>query len=405
MFAKLLDSIRNIFASPERRLELRTRKLAEQATQDFDNLQKTIKGWEYEIAEHQKIVNDREQFLRDNSDTMVDQNVRRNSDNKRAYMLLTGVMLIGCVLSVKGLKFFFGEFYASISLFMIIPVALILAGVMVVGSIYLNNFSNRFRVENGEQSFVFYQLKAAAYAMVLFIPSMNLLEGFDSNYRPVVMALNIVGCTIDIILHTSLVSMSNVFTTAEDSKRAIKIMRLKDKALAAADKKLRAFNDTFIRVKTMFTRSAKQFVINYKELQAKNAESAANTLFLIDNFTIWMINNKVMQHALIPYHADENGHPVVELKYFTPEQDSIRHGWDVLSTVHVETTNNQQAAILNGQRQFPDITEGNDQQQRIQEQASIENTPIQDIESEQTVNHPEDYSTIMDNINPNDKIL
>ncbi|GAB1472707.1 hypothetical protein MASR2M69_01480 [Bacteroidota bacterium] len=250
-------------------------------------------------------------------------------------MLLTGVMLIGCILSVKGLTFFFGEFYASMSLFMIIPIAMALAGVIVVGSIYLNNFSNRFRDQN---TFVFYQLKVAAYSLVLFIPAMNLFEGFDSNYRPIVMALNIVGCIIDVILHTSLVSMNSVFTNAEDSKKAIKIKRLKDKALATADQKLRDFNDTFMKAKMAFTSSAKQFVSNFKDFQNRNAEAASIILFQLDNFTIWMINNRVMQHAVLQYHSDENGNPIVELTFFSSEQDSIRACW---VTITINVINNR----------------------------------------------------------------
>jgi uncharacterized membrane protein HdeD (DUF308 family) len=402
MFRKMIDSIRNLFASTEKRLEMKTRELAMQTTQDFDILQKIIKDSEYAMADHQKVVNDRDQFLRDNTETLVDQNVTRNGDNKRAYMLLTGVMIIGCILSVKGLKFFFGEFYASMSLLMIIPIAMALAGVIVVGSIYLNNFSNRFRDQN---TFVFYQLKVAAYAMVLFIPAMNLLEGFDSNYRSVVMALNLVGCVIDVILHTSLVSMNSVFTTAEDSKKAIKIMRLKDKALVIADQKLRAFNDTFLKAKMAFTNSAKQFVSNFKEFEAMNATAALNTLFLLDNFIIWMINNKVMQHALIPYHADENGHPVVELSYFTPEQDSIRQGWDILSTAKVDYTHNQQTETLNDQRQVTELPAAIEAAQQQQAQVLIEDIRVPEPGNEEIESQPADYDAMLDNVNPNDKSL
>lgn len=403
MFTKLINSISSLIASTEKKLEQRTRVLAMETTRRFDDLQKTIKEGEYVITDRQKVVDDREQFLRDNAENQVDQNVSRNTDNKRAYMLLTGVMLIGCILSVKGLKFFFGEFYASISLLMIIPIAMILAGVIVIGSIYLNNFSNRFR---GQNPFVFYQLKAAAYAMVLFIPAMNLLEGFDSNYRPVVMALNIVGCVIDVVLHTSLVSMSSVFTTAEDSKKAIKIMRLKDKAITAADQKLRAFNNTFLKAKTAFTSSAKQFVSCFKELQVLNPETAANTLFLLDNFLIWMINNKVMLHEILPYHVGPDGQPVVGRVFFSPEQDSIRNGWDMLSTVRVDNTNIQQAESLNGQRQIAELPIGSVTPQRTQEQKPlVEDTRVQEPESVQTETRPADYDAMLDNINPNDKIL
>ena len=84
MISKVIDPIRSIFASPEKRLELKTRGLAMQTSQDFDYLQKVIKDGEYVMADHQKVVNDREQFLRDNAETQVDQNVSRNEDNKRA---------------------------------------------------------------------------------------------------------------------------------------------------------------------------------------------------------------------------------------------------------------------------------------------------------------------------------
>ena len=239
--------------------------------------------------------------------------------------------------------------------------------------------------------------------MVLFVPAMNLLEGFDSDYRQVVMALNIVACIIDVILHTSLVSMSNVFITAEDSKKAIKIMRLKDKALAKADQNLRAFNNTFMKAKTAFTSSAKHFVSSFKELQSMNETAALNTLYQLDNFTIWMINNKVMQHSLIPYHSDENGHPVIEMKYFTSEQDSMRIGWDILSTVKVDNMSSRPTETLNSQRPVSELSEGNDTQH--QHQYPVENTNQHSHEVEQTENQPVDYDAILDSVNPNDKIL
>lgn len=398
----MIDSIRNLFASPEKRLELKTRELAMQTTQDFDNLQKIIKVGEYALTDHQKVVNDREQFLRDNQDLQVDQNVGRNTDHSRAKYILWVVVSIASILSVKGLRFFLGEFYATVNMLLVLPLAFFLAYFIVHGSIYINSFSSRYRDSN---TFIYYQIKSFAYGMVLFIPAMNLMEGFDSNYRPVVMALNIVGCVIDVILHTSLVSMSSVFTTAEDSKKAIKIMRLKDKALATADRLLRAFNGTFIKAKAAFTSSAKQLVSSFKELQIVNPEAAANALLLLDNFTIWMINNKVMQHALIPYHADENGHPVVELRYFTPEQDFIRHGWDMHSTVRVDNTNNQQAETLNGQRQVTELPAANEAAQQQQEQVPITDSRVHKPENEETESQPADYDAILDNVNPNDKIL
>lgn len=404
MFTKLINSISSLIASTEKKLEQRTRVLAMETTRRFDDLQKTIKEGEYVIIDRQKVVDDREQFLRDNAENQVDQNVKRNTDNNRAYFLLTGVMLIGCILSVKGLKFFFGEFYASVSLLMIIPIALILAGVIVVGSIYLNNFANRY---HGVNPFVFFHLKTAAYVLVLFIPSMNLLEGFDSQYRPVVMALNIFGCVVDIVLHTALVSMNSVFITAEISKKSIKILQIKDQAQRAADLSLRSFNIQFMNSKSVFNNIAKQFVSSFKELQSTNAIAASNTLFLVENFTIWMINNKVMQHEIIPYHADENGRPVIEFTYLTPQQDSIRLGWDNLSQVNGYNTNQQSSEILNEIRQPDPLTNGPEDQQ-LQPQQMVAVVPDKPANESNTNGEiPPDYHSILDdtNPNPNDKVL
>ncbi len=396
------NSIRYIFASAEKRLEMKTKELAVQTTHHFDNLQKLIKLSEYAVADYQKVFNDREEFLRNNSKAQVDQNVSRNEDNKRAKYILWVVVSIASVLSVKGLRFFLGEFYGTVNMLLVLPLAFFLAYFIVHGSIYINNFSSQYKNTNSN---IYFLIKAFAYSMVLFIPAMNLFEGFYSNYRPGVMALNIVGCVIDVILHTALVSMSSVFTTAEDSKKAIKIMRLKDKALAAEDQKLRVFNESFIIANTAFTRSAKQFVSSVRELQILNPVAAANTLFLLDNFLIWMINNKVMIHEIIQYHVGPDGQPVVSRFFFTPEQDSIRRGWDMLSTVRVDNTKNQQTEILNGQRHVTELLAGYEAPQGIQEKTPDEANPTQETKSDPAQTPSSNYPAIPGSGNPNDKVL
>lgn len=402
MFRKMIDSIRNLFASPEKRLEMRTRELAMQTTQDFDNLQKIIKDGEYVMTDHQKVVNDREQFLRDNTETQVDQNVSRNIDIKRAKYILWVVVSIASVLSVKGLRFFLGEFYGTVNMFLVLPLAFFLAYFIVHGSIYINNFSSQYKNTN---SFIYYQIKVFAYSMVLFIPAMNLMEGFNSDYRPVVMSLNIIGCMIDVVLHTSLVSMSNVFKTAENSEEAIRRLRLKDKAVVAEEQKLRAFNNTFIKAKSSFSSLIKQLVSSVRELQILNPETAANTLLLLDNFVIWMINNKVMLHEVLPYHVGPDGQPVVSRIFFTPEQDSIRHGWDMLSTLRVDNTNNQQSGTLNSQRQVNELPAGNEAAHQQPEQTPVEEPQILTPPPTLIDDPPADYDTMLDNVNPNEKFL
>ncbi len=406
MMNNFINQIKMVFASPEKRLAHQTQILALETVDSFNGLQRTIKDGEYVIEDHRKITQDREQFMRDNADTQVDQNVNRNTDTKRAMWILMGVMLIGTVFSVKGLQFFFGEFYASVSLWAIIPIAIALAAVLVIGSIGLNHFSEQYR---GKNTMVFIHAKAAAYLIVLFLPLVNLIEGYNSHYSETVMALNILAVLVDITAHTALVSMHNTFITAENSKNAIKILKQKDKAQRNADMDLRSLNDAFIKGKNAFSKKATQFVHSYKQLEEQNAQAARQAMFMLSNFLVWMINNKVMQHRILPYHANENGSPEVEMNYFTPENDAVRKGWDQLSTVNGYNNAQQSAELLNNTQQPESIANGNGQQQQEQPQPEVNNANAENHNPEPEINQeqPQGYDQVVDetNPNPNDKIL
>lgn len=399
MINKIMKSIKMVFASPSEQFANNTKILAEELVDSFNRLQQIIKKGEYAIEDHRKITQDRTQFLNDNIDTKVDQNVGRNTDTKRATWILTGVMLIGTVFSVKGLQFFFGEFYASLSLWTIIPIAIALAAVLVIGSIGLNHFSEQYR---GKNIPVFIHAKVAAYLIVLFLPLVNLIEGFNSKYSESVMALNILAVIIDVIAHTAIVSMHNTFITAENSKIAIKILQEKDKIQRKADLELRLLNDSFIKCKADFSQKATQFVHSYKLLEEQNEQTARHSLFLIPNFTIWMVNNKVMQHRILPYHANADGNPEVEMNYFTPENDTVRKGWDTLSTVNVFNNTQELPEQLYNSEQPEALGNAN-----VEPQTEVNNTNSDQHEPEASSQPPHGYNDIIDetNPNPNDKIL
>lgn len=396
-----INQIKMAFASPEKRLVYETQTLAEETVDSFDDLQRTIKIGEYVLEDNRKITQDREEFLRDNADTQVDQNVNRNTDTKRAMWLLCGVMIIGTIFSVKGLQFFFGEFYGSMNIWVAIVVAMLLAALLVIGSIVMNHFSEQ---QKGKNQLVYIHAKVAAYVIVLFLPMMNLIEGFNSNYSKTVMSLNIIAVLVDIVAHTALVTMYGTFITAENSNIAIKKLRLKDKAQRKSDMERRSLNDTFIKKKNYFSKIASRIVQKYMQLEAQNAEAARNVLFLFPNFLIWMINNKVMQHAVLPYHSNENGQPVVELNYFTPENDAIRRGWDQLSSINGYHDTPQNLELNNTNSSIEELPFSNEQQN--QQQAN-NNAQHQNNETDANQQLPLDYNSILDNTNPNpnDKIL
>lgn len=382
-----------LFASSKDSLANQTQRLAEEMKARFARLEGIIKKGEYVLEDHRKITEDREQFLKDNGDTQVDQNVNRNTDNKRANWILAGVMLMGTIFSIKSLSFFFENFYAISSNVVIIPIAILMALVLVLGSIRLNHFSEQYR---GKNTFIFLNAKAAAYSIVLFLPVMNLLEGFSSNFTGIAMGLNIVAVLVDITAHTALVSMHNTFITAENSKLAIKILRQKETAQRKADAAVRSINDTFLKSKNEFSQKASEFVHSYKLWMQENEEAAAQVMFLIPNFLVWMINNKVMQHAVLPYHANENGQPVVEWGYFTPENDAVRKGWDQLSTVKGYNNGSQPIELP---IQEPE-TLG-----QVQTQLGVNQAPMHQQEPNQQ--QPQDYDAMVEEThsNINDKTL
>ncbi len=326
----IVDIIKYLFPSEEMKLAKKTMGFAWEVNKSFQSLSETLKEGEFINTDYQRVSDDLERFLADNAENWGDQNVNRKENIKRANWLLAGVMLLSSILAIKGLQFFTENFYGTLSLIIIIPVALALAFVFVIGSIYLNTFAISFREDN---PWIFYHLKIAAFALILFIPSTNLLEGFNSQYSTYVMALNIIAILVDMILNTTLVTMSNVFIVSENAKSAKKEIMKKTKAKQSADQGVRSFNTKFLNRKNIFANTAKQFTFYFKKLKVMNPTAAADILYLCDNFAIWMINNKVFHHLVLPYHTNKDGRPVIEKEYFTKGCDSIRKAYDDLSKV------------------------------------------------------------------------
>jgi len=324
----ILTSIQSIFMSVESRLTRKAIDMAKRVKKEFAILEQTIKEGGYVVEDHVRTAKDRDDFLQDNTETRIDQNIGRNKDVERARWLMLGVVVMCLIFSVKSVSFLFGSLYSVSSLWVIVPIALLLATFIVIGSIYLNHFADQFR----EKNFMQYLLcKSAAYIIILFLPLMNLIEGYDSQYSEAVMILNAFICFIDVVAHTALVTMSTVFIMAEDTGRAIKQLRKKDKALYAADLKLRALNARFIRVKNQFSDEATSFVRVIKNLEEINNKAAEMVMLELSNFHIWMINNRVFQHAVLKHHTDAEGRLIVEPKWVEASNDGIRIGFDQLS--------------------------------------------------------------------------
>ena len=111
-----------------------------------------------------------------------------------------------------------------------------------------------------------------------------------------------------------------------------------------------------------------------------------NSLTILGNFIVYMINNKVQYHAVLPYLANENGQPVVENRFYAGQQNHIVEAWDHLSTIRFNADAKQQS------------TE-NDTQQPLNTLAN------EAVQQNNTLLSPDYDQTIDSQSNNNDKIL
>lgn len=401
----LATDVQNNEFTDEQQNEYYAKMFASQTKSRFEDVKRLINEHGDLIKDQQKAIQDRDQFLRDNEDIKVDQNVARNTDNKKTSLVLFMVMVLGVFFSVKGWQFLLSSLYGSVNFWIIIPIACLFSGCVVVGSIWLNHFAEN---KKGKDRVAFITGKIAANFLVFFLPIVNLIEGFNSHYELTVMLLNILLCVIDLIAHSSLISMSSTFTIADISNNAKKILVSKENAIKEIDNKYRSFKNRYETAKNSFSSSAIQFVYYLKKIESVNPKVAGEIMFLLPNFLIWMINNKVMQHAVLKYHANENGQPVIDEIYFTPENDAIRKGWDLLSTVSNNSSSVPQdleVPVSNQQTQLKSDING----YKVEQHSNFINNKVnnQDHEVENTQVLLQDYEEILEDTtsNQNDKTL
>lgn len=319
-------------------LVIRVRGFARKVNAAFEQILGILKGGEYVFAELQRAERDRTEFLEQNRDMQVDQNVARNTDNKRARTQLRVTFIVEAIFSFKGIQYLFGHFTGVFDPRVVLPAGFAFAYFAVYCGIITNHFAKQYQ-QTDLVRFSF--LTVSSYLLVLIIPICNLLEAYESKSSEYVIALNWALVLIIFLYHTSLVTMSNVFITAKNSKIALAELARKDSALRKAESGVQALNNSFLTAKGIFSQKAREFVACFKELQEQNAEVARRVLYLLDNFTVWVINNKIYQHQVLPYHANEQGQPVVETSYFDPRLNALVAGWDQLSSVTVYRANGQ----------------------------------------------------------------
>jgi hypothetical protein len=200
------------------------------------------------------------------------------------------------------------------------------------------------------------------------------------------LSLNWILVSITVAFHAALVTMHNVFSLAIRSKEAMKSLAVKESTARNASQKVRSYESSFIQAKNDFTSSAGQFTSKFNRLRGINEKEAMNSLTILGNFIIYMINNKFQYNAEIPYLANENGQPVVENRFYTDQQQNIVEMWDHLSTIRFNANAKQQA--MENATQQP-----------------LNTFPNEAVQQNNTLQSPDYDQTIDSQSNNNDKIL
>ncbi len=355
------------------KMEKQTKDSLNLMNQKWDQLTTTLKKYKELDKKYQEMLTDSKKFYSDNTEDYATRNVAVSKNFSRSKWLLTGVLVISSALAVKGLKYFINIFYGPLPVLMIYLFAFIFAWLIVTGSIYMHSFAGEYR---NKSLGIFYLLRIAAFLLILFVPAMNLMEGFDSNYSTFVMILNIFGIIVDVTANAALVSMSGFFVQAENAKKAKSIIRNKLKVQNDVEQEMQDLSINFKSQKDAFESAAREFVHEFKKLELNHPVIAADIMFLLGNFIIWMINNKVYMHAVLNYHSNQLGSPVVEQEFFSPDENRLRMAYEELGRI-----NFTKDVIQQGPSPVPEESDNN-----IPDQSEMTN-PIDEIDDE---NDPDD---------------
>jgi hypothetical protein len=297
--------------------------------QKAENLLLEAKSTQTDYLEAQK---DLEDFLNDNSELVLDQNVSQRKEFIRSGFLVFCVMAYSLLFGIKGVKFMLQEFVGWNQPWVYIVVTFILAGIFITASIYFRSFADR---KTGYNRMF---LILTSYIFVLTIPVANVLEVYDSKYAPTITAIIVFICIVDVLIHSALLSMYSNIIAGKDNKKAASLAKKKNARVNKLRKKLERLQSKFFNLRAKLTESTTNFCLAYRELADSNPERAIVIILLLTNFQIFVVNNKIMGHKILPYHADANGSPSIEMRYFNPTEDQLRGTWDFMSSFGNEST-------------------------------------------------------------------
>jgi len=321
-----------MFGSPQTRLEYRVNRSAPKVEKQFHRVVTQLKQAETLVQQRQKAERDIQQFLDENADTRVDQNVGRSTDELRARKILLGALFFESLLSYKGTSFLADNLVGITSWMAVLPMALLFAMFSIYTSIYLNNFAQAY--SGGKRPLKFAFVMAASYSLIWIIPICNLLEGYASKYSSPIMVLNYVLVAITLVFHCTLITLSEVIVRAENSNRALQKLRRKEEAIRKADAALRRASQKFLGVEHGFARVSMEFVQEWTKLQALHPESAKQAMLGLRNFTIFAINSRVYQNTMLAFHTNAEGLIVTGGPYINALENGYLELWQRLTELN-----------------------------------------------------------------------
>lgn len=354
----------------------------------------------YEIRKHdqlsdeyQRLGRERDKLLEDNPNLQLNMNIAMNADNRRANLFLWLVWIFEAFLSFKGTAYLADHFMGIPSSwwFLILPFGLAFASFAIYGSIIMNHFAQKFKNDN---IIKYTFLKIGSYVLIFIIPVCNILEAFESHGgsdgSSFAFILNWLIILITIILHTSIITMSNIFISAKNSKVFSAKLNKQNNLLRKVENKLQNTKTSFDRARDKFVQKAKDFVTKFVELYKQNSEIAQLSLYYLDNFTIWMINNKIYQNKVLPYHTNELGQVVIETDFFDQNLMSYVKTYDQLLTIKNVSNDGHDSKLLSAPKRDIEFVNNNQSSNQIDYISQINDVPL----SNGNVNdvNPDNYS-------------
>jgi hypothetical protein len=226
---------------------------------------------------------------------------------------------------------------------------------------------------------------------LLFLPTANLFIVFTNPGNPVNILLTAF-LVLALLLNLSTARHYNQYKLMKDTEKSFAVLK-------RLTNERDTYETAFIYQRVKSDRVADQIVVNAYDLKREYTALNPKPALALSIDKQIFLNDQI-------YHEDV--FPISQINLTKPTGDlaELSNIWIEATSIEVPSNqHNTNGQVRQESVQIVAATEINNDQQRTQEQITVNDTRVHEPVKEQSENQPADYDTMMDNINPNDKIL